>query len=280
MYTIQTPTLKKMSLTNEPVDCPICFECIGEKNNITTECGHKFHASCLMTNVSVNGFGCPCCRAAMAETPEADDEDTQYTDDDDETATLLDEDLDGPYSDDALRGLRLLTNLLEGDAHDHADLIAEYQYIEGEEEVHIPAPAPSREAIVRMLRRQEVTYEQLVAWILLDHEEYENQYDELDRFSGDIWGKLRIMISNQGTWREEVLEEISVEAPVEEAVPVEAAPAPFEVDIEPIPLEEEDSDECFALDRSHVYNDLDEIRMDLARFMADYAAQPKTPICV
>jgi hypothetical protein len=228
-----------------------------------------------MTNVSVNGFGCPCCRTAMAETPEADDDVTEYTDDDDETDTLLDEDLDGPYSDDALRGLRLLTNLLEGDAHDHADLIAEYQYIEGEEEVHIPAPAPSREAIVRMLRRQEVTYEQLVAWILLDHEEYENQYDELDRFSGDIWGKIRIMISNQGTWREEVLEEIDVEAPVEEA-----APAPFEVDIEPIPLEEEDSDECFAVDRSHVYNDLDEIRMDLARFMTEYAAQPKTPICV
>ena len=263
-----------MSSTNEPLECPICFECIGETNNITTECGHKFHASCLMRNVSHNGFSCPCCRATMAETPEEDDE----TDDDDETSTLLDEP-EEPFSDDALRGLRMLTDLLEGNDHDQADVIAEYQYIEGEEEVNIPAPAPSREAIVRMLRRQEVTYEQLVAWILLDHEEYENQYDELDRFSGDLWGRIRIMIGNQEAWRQEVLEEIAG-VPVEAALPVEAEPAPFEVDIAPIPLEEEDNDEYLAVNRSHVYNDLDEISMDLARFMVDYAAQPKTPICV
>jgi hypothetical protein len=265
----QQQTFEKMSLTNEPVDCPICFECIGEKNNITTECGHQFHASCLMTNVSRNGFGCPCCRTAMAETPEEDDD----TDDDDETSTLLDEP-EEPYSDDALRGLRMLTDLLEGNDHDQSDVVAEHQYLTGEEGVHIPAPAPSREAIVRMLRRQEVTYEHLVAWILLDHEEYENQYDELERFSGDLWGRIRIMIGNQEAWREEVIEEISG------AAPVEAAPAPFEVDIEPIPHDEDDDDECFAVDRSHVYNDLDEIRMDLARFMAEYAAQPKTGICV
>lgn len=258
-----------MSLTNEPVECPICFDCIGEKNNITTECGHKFHASCLMTNVSLNGFGCPCCRTAMAETPEQeDDDDTEYTDD--ETASLLDEP-EEPFSDDALRGLRLLTDLLEGNDHDQADVVAEHQYITGEEDIYIPAPAPPREVIERTLRAQGVTYEQLVAWILLDHEEFENQYDELERFSGDLWGRIRIMIGNHE----------AAEEPVE-AVPVEAphVEAPFECDIEPIPHDEDDDDECLVVDRRHVYNDLDEIRMDLARFMAEYAAQPKTPICV
>jgi hypothetical protein len=273
---LKNTPFKKMSSTNEPVECPICFDCIGETNNITTECGHKFHASCLMRNVSHNGFGCPCCRATMAETPEEDNDGTEYTDDD-ETATLLDEP-EEPFSDDALRGLRMLTNLLEGDEHDQVDVVAEHQYITGEEEIYIPAPAPSREAIVRMLRRQEVTYEELVAWILLDHEEYENQYDELERFSGDLWGRIRIMIGNQEAWRQEVLEEIAG-GPVE-AEPVEAELAPFEVDIAPIPLEEEDNDECFALNRSHLFNDLDDISMDLARFMVEYAAQPKTPICV
>jgi hypothetical protein len=37
------------------------------KNKLTTECGHTFHTSCLMTNIAKNGFGCPYCRTLMAE---------------------------------------------------------------------------------------------------------------------------------------------------------------------------------------------------------------------
>ena len=49
-------------------ECPICMEKIeGDKNKLTTECGHTFHTSCLMTNVSKNGFDCPYCRTIMAE---------------------------------------------------------------------------------------------------------------------------------------------------------------------------------------------------------------------
>jgi hypothetical protein len=59
------------------------MEVIGERNNITTECGHQFHASCIMTNVSRNGFNCPCCRTAMAEY-ENDDEDDYTVDDEDD----------------------------------------------------------------------------------------------------------------------------------------------------------------------------------------------------
>jgi hypothetical protein len=271
--TTTTTTFEKMSLTNEPVECPICFDCIGEKNNITTECGHKFHASCLMTNVSRNGFGCPCCRAAMAETPEEDDWDFGYTDDDDETATLLDVP-EEPFSDDALRGLRLLTNLLEGNEQDQADVVAEHQYVSGEEEEHVTGPAPPRQDIVRMLREQDVTYEQLVAFMLMDHEEYEEQTDELERFAGDLWGRMRMMISNY-------MPEAPAPEVLEEVVPPEADLSSIYADDEEYDIEFEDlGGFSFVEDRSHLYKDLDEIRMDLAQFMVDYAAQPKTSICV
>jgi hypothetical protein len=60
-------------------ECPICMDAIDpNKNRVTTECGHTFHCSCLMTNVSHNGFACPYCRTAMAE--EVEDE-NEYNDD-------------------------------------------------------------------------------------------------------------------------------------------------------------------------------------------------------
>jgi hypothetical protein len=43
------------------------------KNNLTTDCGHTFHTSCLLTNIAKNGFGCPYCRTLLAE-KESDDE--------------------------------------------------------------------------------------------------------------------------------------------------------------------------------------------------------------
>lgn len=47
-------------------DCPICLDEINEtKNKTITDCGHKFHTSCLMKNSSLNGFGCPYCREQL-----------------------------------------------------------------------------------------------------------------------------------------------------------------------------------------------------------------------
>jgi len=290
----------KMSFTNqEPVECPICFDAIGEKNNITTDCGHKFHASCLLTNVNRNGFGCPCCRAVMAESdPEADsdDEGTEYDDDEDDDETLLDDSLE-PFSDDALRGLRLLTNLLEGTQHDQADVVAEYQY-NGEENDDIPAtetPPPPLEDTIRFLRDQDVSYEQLVAFILLDHEEYENQFQELERFSGDLWGRLRIMISNY-TGPAALQDAESEQDPVqeqaqifsEEELDIVAILSEWDSTIYPssdseidlLDLEIEEDGGFFIQDRKLTFADLDELRVALDMFMVDYSAQPKTPICV
>jgi hypothetical protein len=51
-------------------DCPICFEALdfGGKNCMRTECGHDFHASCMMMNVYWSkGFKCPYCRHQLIE---------------------------------------------------------------------------------------------------------------------------------------------------------------------------------------------------------------------
>ena len=58
----------------ECLECPICMDDIDlTKNYITTECGHTFHASCVMRNIVSNGFACPLCRTMMADEPEEDE---------------------------------------------------------------------------------------------------------------------------------------------------------------------------------------------------------------
>ena len=54
----------------EPNECSICMTSIGDINCVTTECGHKFHANCIFTNIQSNGYKCPCCRKQMIEDKE------------------------------------------------------------------------------------------------------------------------------------------------------------------------------------------------------------------
>ena len=78
------------TIVAETIECPICMDAIEEnKNSVITECGHKFHCSCLMKNSCHNGFDCPLCRATMVEDMEDedddDDEEEEYEDDDSNT---------------------------------------------------------------------------------------------------------------------------------------------------------------------------------------------------
>jgi hypothetical protein len=162
----------------------------GTKNCITTECGHAFHANCLMTSVAHNGFGCPYCRTAMAEVPEEeeedDDSDGEYDDDE-----LID--------DDALRGLRFFMNNLAGEEHDEQDNEEEEVYLQYEEnaEPEEPVvPVPTAGFIVEKLTQQGVTMEDLVKVLLIGHDEYEPQSEHLERLDSEMFGKLRIIISN------------------------------------------------------------------------------------
>jgi hypothetical protein len=163
----------------------------GNKNCVTTECGHIFHAKCLMTSVAHNGFGCPYCRTAMAEVPEDedDDDDDDYDDDEDNE----------DYDDDALRGLRLFTNNLNGEEHDEEDIEEENVYLQDDEntEPQEPqAPVPTASFIANKLIQQGFTMEDLVKIMLQQHEEYQSQSEYLERVDDELFGKMRIIISN------------------------------------------------------------------------------------
>jgi hypothetical protein len=182
----------KMSHICENPECPICMDPIeGNKNCVTTECGHIFHAKCLMTSVAHNGFGCPYCRTAMAEVPEDedDDDDDDYDDDEDNE----------DYDDDALRGLRLFTNNLNGEEHDEEDIEEENVYLQDDEntEPQEPqAPVPTASFIANKLIQQGFTMEDLVKIMLQQHEEYQSQSEYLERVDDELFGKMRIIISN------------------------------------------------------------------------------------
>ena len=168
------------------IDCPICMDCIEtSKNCVTTECGHCFHASCLMTSVAHNGFGCPYCRAKMAEEPE-EDEETIYTEEEEEEEEMFD--------DYALRGFRFFFDNLNGEPHSDEDLVEE----EGdeEEEDEVDTNVPSTDFVAQKLREQGVTFEQMVHMLCnLDHQEFRED-EQAERFNGELFGKIRIILSN------------------------------------------------------------------------------------
>jgi hypothetical protein len=173
-----------------PIDCPICMDCIEStaRNCVTTECGHCFHTNCLMTSVAHNGFGCPYCRTAMAEEPEQ-DEQSLWSDEDEEEEM---------FDDDALRGFRLFFNNIYGENHDEVDIEDEIaneasEQVEEEEE-HINVPTTY--FVAQRLKEQGVTFEKLVNMIcILDHEEYSDD-EAAERFSDELFGKIRIIVSN------------------------------------------------------------------------------------
>ena len=181
-----------MSHNCENKECPICMDDIeSNKNCVTTECGHTFHANCLMTSVAHNGFGCPYCRTAMADVPEdeddEDDDEGEYDEEDDE------------ISEDTLRGFRFFMNNLTGEAHDEQDVEEEEVYLEYEanaEPVEPDVPVPTARFIAEKLTQQGVTMEEMVKILLLQHDEYQAQGEYLERVDSEMFGKLRIIISN------------------------------------------------------------------------------------
>jgi hypothetical protein len=101
----------------------------------------------------------------------------------------------------ALRGLRFFTNLLEGEEHDQLDLIDEYQ--DEQSNSYEKQQLPTVDFVAEKLKEQGVTFEQLIAWTLLDHtkdivEQSENEEKilELETYSGDIYDKFKTIIDN------------------------------------------------------------------------------------
>ena len=162
------------------MECPICMDDIDvNKNSVTTDCGHCFHTSCLMHNVSLNGYCCPCCRASMADEPPLDDDDSSddsYDDEDDE--------------DYILRGFRFFNNNLNGCDHSEDDVIDE-----NDDETDEQKP-PTFSYITQKLQEKGFTYEQLVQVILNEHDEYNDDY--VSRFENKLHGSIRRIIINYG----------------------------------------------------------------------------------
>jgi hypothetical protein len=143
-----------------------------------------------MTSVAHNGFGCPYCRTAMAQVPEEED------DDDDSEGEYDDDEM---IDDDALRGLRFFMNNLTGEEHDEQDIEEEevyLQYEENDEPEEPEVPVPTASFIAQKLTQQGVTMEDLVKVLLIGHDEYEPQSENLERLDSEMFGKLRIIISN------------------------------------------------------------------------------------
>ena len=188
-------------MSQSHIECPICMDNVElNKNCVTTECGHCFHASCLMRNVAHNGFGCPYCRTAMAEDVEEDEDEEEEEDDDSEWSeeSVM-------FDDYALRGLRFFTDNLEGTEHDEEDTLEEKedeeeiaeQLVQQENDESVIRPSP--EFIAEKLVSQGVTMEQLVKALLINHREYAAEEEEFSRLDDELFGRFRIIISNYET---------------------------------------------------------------------------------
>lgn len=180
-----------MSQVQEPIVCPICMDDLipNTKNFTNTECGHCFHASCLMTNIRHNGFGCPYCREEMVE------EHNEYQDDHSEVSYITQDPVE-LYDDTALTTMRMLFQQVEGEE------VEEPQEEEQEEETLLEEqeeePIPPLDMIIRKLIGNRVTYEDLVKHVLLEHEEFEFNED-FETSSDKIFSTVRILVSNFGS---------------------------------------------------------------------------------
>ncbi len=171
-----------MSCQNQQSECPICYDDIDVKTNcVTTECGHTFHCSCLMKNSAVNGFGCPMCRAVMAEEPADDDdeEDSYYEYEEDQ------------FDDNALTSFRMFHQQLDAE---EVEPEPDNEVIEvDEEDIVVETPA----TIATKLAAKGITLEDAVKVLLLEHAEYSRYDEQYDRKASELYGEIRRILTHR-----------------------------------------------------------------------------------
>jgi len=62
-------------------ECAICMDDIGASNCTVTECGHRFHSSCIFRNM-MERIECPMCRKDLVDMPEEEEEDDEEYEED------------------------------------------------------------------------------------------------------------------------------------------------------------------------------------------------------
>lgn len=198
-------------------ECPICFDTIGDKNNITTECGHKFHASCLMTNVNSNGFNCPCCRSLMV-TPDVEDDSDSDSDSDSEGSYTITSETISSDSEDynlqdneyVLRGFRFFMNQQENIQHDEEDEADEDddEEYEADREMQISI-LPTVENITGKIIEKGISMNQLVGAMMSITAEFEIHSDMADSYR-DIWKTINNVIATEMDKNMEAAEPLSL----------------------------------------------------------------------
>ena len=202
----------KMSASNNSntSECSICMDdIVFNKNCVTTECGHCFHASCLLQNVAHNGFNCPYCRNVMA------DESEESVEEEEEEEDFEEEDEEEEEEDeDTLRGFRFFFNNVYGIPHEEEDVEEE------QEAINEAAKIPSLAYICQKLIQDGVTFEQLVKARLMGYDTYDNEYDNSHDIDEEIFDKMGIIITS---YVPPPVEEVASEEPVvvEDPVPVQ-----------------------------------------------------------
>jgi hypothetical protein len=171
---------------DEPKTCSICLDDIDSKNNnMTTDCGHCFHTTCFLQNVSHNGFACPNCRNQIIEEPECesdeDDEEEYEEEDEDEEDDEENEDVDD--FDYALRGMRWMFERVNEDEDEDEDdddwdddsddePLERIQYERGHDCFGEGEMQPlSLSMISERIRLHGITYDDLIALIVFPHKD-------------------------------------------------------------------------------------------------------------
>jgi len=154
---------------DEEICCAICLDAVDVSMNvIKTECNHCFHSNCFLQNAAHNGFSCPMCRNELASVPtddEDDDENTVYSDEDDN---------DEVGEDFALRGVRWLMMRAEGEEIEEDDTDDESTGSSDDDEDFVrfgndENTNPTIAEISQQLIARGITYEQIVALYILPH---------------------------------------------------------------------------------------------------------------
>jgi hypothetical protein len=191
--------MKMSASASNTSECSICMDdIVFNKNCVTTECGHCFHASCLLQNVAHNGFNCPYCRNVMADEPEESVEQDEEDIDDEEEEDEEEED------EDTLRGFRFFFNNVYGIPHEEEDVEEE------QEAINEAAKIPSLAYICQKLIQDGVTFEQLVKARLMGYDTYDNEYDNSHDIDEEIFDRMGIIIATYVP----PVEEVALEEPV------------------------------------------------------------------
>lgn len=181
-------------------DCPICFETIEKNNCIRTECGHVFHASCLMRHTAVNGYTCPYCRADMVDKKvlTSDDDDDEYSfygsDDENEDEDEDDDDrLDTPTFGQQSINSRILTNNInmqnfrwlfqrandeetEEDIDNTAETMTNLLRMEREEEIINQENKEQMNRLMALVENTNITFQDLI-YAFACHSAHEFRYN-------------------------------------------------------------------------------------------------------